>query len=120
MKALPVSVYRDARRGDYDCTNNGVSSRFRELLVICPDGFIDVDENNPPENLCKVVKRHLFGRDVYHVEPVARPKGAGWMMGGNYAATSDSRFHALCGDLYAAIPVHDRQESWEEYDILSR
>lgn len=118
MKALPVSVYRDATPGD--CTNGGVSSRFRDLLVICPDGFIDVDENNPPENLCKVVHRFLFGRDVYHIEPVARPKGAGWMMGGNYAATSDSRFSELCGDLYAAIPVHDRQESWKDYDALSR
>lgn len=118
MKALHVSVYRDATPGD--CTNGGVSSRFRDLLILCPDGFIDVDEDNPPENLCKVVHRFLFGRDVYHVEPVVRPKGAGWMMGGNYAATSDSRFHALCGGFYVGIPIHDRQESWEEYDRLSR
>lgn len=120
MKALPVSVYRDARRGDYDCTNGGVSSKYNELLIVCDDGFIDVDPANPPENLCNVVKRHLFGRDIYHIEPWDAPKGAGWMMGGNYAATSDSRFHALCGDLYAAIPVHDRQEPREQYDILSR
>ena len=118
MKALPVSVYRDATPGD--CTNNGVSSRFRELLVICDDGFINVDENNPPENLCKVVKRHLFGRDIYHVEPVARPHGAGWMMGGNYAASCDSRFSELCGKQYGALAIHDRQESWEMYELLSR
>lgn len=118
MKALPVSVYRDATPGD--CTNNGVSSRFRDLLVICSDGFIDVDEENPPENLCKVVHRFLFGRDIYHIEPVARPKGAGWMMGGNYAATSDSRFSELCGHQYGAIAIHDRQESWKDYDALSR
>ena len=118
MKALPVSVYRDTDGSD--CTNNGVSSRFRELLVICDDGFINVDENNPPENLCKVVKRHLFGRDIYHIEPVERPKGAGWMMGGNYAASCDSRFSRLCGDMYGALSIHDRQESWEMYDRLSR
>lgn len=118
MKALPVSVYRSARVGD--CTNGGVSSRFRDLLVICDDGFIDVDEENPPENLCKVVHRFLFGRDVFHIEPVARPTGAGWMMGGNYAATSDSRFSALCGHQYGAIAIHDRQETWEEYKIMSR
>lgn len=120
MRALPVSVYRDARRGGYDCTNNGVSARFRELLVLCPDGFINVDEDNPPENLCKVVKRHLFGRDVYHIEPVAAPEGAGWMAGGNFAHTSDSRFSKLCDGLYGALSIHDRQETWEEYDILSR
>lgn len=118
MKALPISVYRS----DFisDCSNGGITSRFKRLLVICQDGFIDVDENNPPENLCKVVRRHLFGRDVFHVEPVAAPKGAGWMMGGNYAATSDSRFSALCGKQYGALAIHDRQETWEEYDILSR
>ena len=120
MKALPVDVYRDARRGDYDCTNNGISSRFRELLVICDDGFITVDENNPPENLCKVVHRHLFGGDVYHIEPVVPPQGAGWMMGGNYAASCDSRFSELCGHQYGAVAIHDRQESWEMYDLLSR
>jgi len=118
MKALPVSVYRNA--DGTDCTNDGVSSRFRALLIVCPDGFIDVDENNPPENLCKVVKRHLFGRDIYHVEPVSRPTGAGWMMGGNYAATSDSRFGRLCGEQYGALAIHDRQETWEMYDRLSR
>ena len=118
MKALSVDVYRSRNLGD--CTNGGVSSRFDKLLVLCDRGFINVDMDNPPENLCKIVHRHLFGRDVYHIEPVARPTGAGWMMGGNYAATSDSRFHALCGDLYAAIPVHDRQESWKDYDALSR
>lgn len=118
MKALPVSVYRDATPGD--STNGGVSSRFRDLLVICPDGFLDVDEENPPENLCKVVKRHLFGQDIYHIEPVARPTGAGWMMGGNYAATPDSRFGALCGHQYGAIAIHDRQESWRDYERYSR
>lgn len=114
MKALPVSVYRS----DFisDCSNGGITSRFKRLLVICPDGSIDVDEENPPENLCKVVKRHLFGRDVFHIEPVARPTGAGWMMGGTYAATSDSRFSRLCGDQYGAIAIHDRQESWEQYN----
>ena len=118
MKALPVSVYRNDPFSD--CTNGGITSRYKRLLVICDDGFIDVDENNPPENLCKVVRRHLFGRDVYHIEPVERPTGAGWMMGGNYAATSDSRFSELCGHQYGAIAIHDRQETWEEYEILSR
>lgn len=117
MKALPVSVYRNTTLGD--CTNNGVSSRFDTLLVICPDGF-DVDEKNPPENLCKVVRRRIRGRDVYHIEPVGRAMGVGWMMGGNFAFSHDSRFGALCGNQYGALAIHDRQESQEEYNILSR
>ena len=118
IRALPVSVYRDA--DGHDCTNGGISSRHRQLLLICDEGFLEVDENDPPENLVRVVKRHLFGRDIYHIEPVAQPNGAGWMMGGNYAASCDSRFSKAVGGTYGAVPVHDRQESWEQYEALSR
>lgn len=113
MKALGVNVYRNPNG---DCTNGGVSARYRRLLVVCPDGYIDIDEANPPEELCKVVERHLFGRVIYHIEPYAAPKGAGWMMGGNYAATNDSRFSKLCGDMYGALAIHDRDETWEQYN----
>lgn len=116
MKALPVSVFKN---GKYDCTNGGISSRYTSLFVVCDDGYIDIDENNMPENLCKVVKRHLFGRDVYHIEPYGKPKGVGWMMGGNFAHTSDSRFDKMVGGMYGAIAIHDRQESQELYDLLS-
>ena len=116
MRALPISVYKN---GSGDCTNGGISSRFRELLVICDSGFIDVDINNPPENLVKVVKRHLFGRDIFHLEPVNRPKGCGWMAGGNFGHTSDSRFSEMLGGFYGAVSIHDRQESQELYDLLS-
>lgn len=118
VKALPVYVYRQA--DGTDCTNNGISSRYNRLLCVCNDGFIDVDESNPPENLVKVVRRELFGRDVYHLEPVVKPVGAGWMAGGNYAATSDSRFSRLVGGMYGAVSIHDRQETQEQYERLSR
>lgn len=116
IRVQPINVYRN---GKYDCTNNGISSRFDELLCVCPDGFKTVDMDNPPENLVKVVKREFAGRMIYHVEPCVEPNGAGWMMGGNYAATSDSRFSALVDGQYGAIAIHDRQESWENYELLS-
>ena len=117
MKALPVDVYRCSGA---DCTNNGVSGRYDRLLVLCDDGFLDVDSDNLPENLFHVVRRTFCGREIYHLEPVVPPKDAGWMMGGNYAATSDSRFSRMTGNYYEAIPIHDRQETWAEYDMLSR
>lgn len=113
MKAIPVDVYR---HGVGDCTNGGVSSRYSSLLVVCDSGWIPVDENNIPANLCKLVKRNLFGRDVYHIEPYNKPMGAGWMMGGNFAHTCDSRFSKAVGGLYGAIAIHDRQETWEDYN----
>ena len=117
MKALPITVYRN---GKYDCTNGGISSRFNELLLICENGFIDVDETNPPENLVKLKARYLFGEIHYSIEPVKKPEGAGWMMGGNYAAASDSRFWDMVGHAHGAVAVHDRQESQKLYDSMLR
>ena len=118
MRAIGVSVYRSDRLGD--CTNGGVSSKYNRLLVICDRGPIDVDENNLPENLMKVVKRELFGRTLYHLEPVAKAAGVGWLSGGNFAASSDSRFSELVDGMYGAVAIHDRTESRELYDLLSR
>jgi len=117
MKALPIYVYRSCFG---DCTNGGISSCYDRLLCVCDNGFIDVDADNPPENLVRIVKRSLFGRDVFHVEPVAAADGVGWMAGGNYAASSDSRFSDMIGGMYGAVAIHDRTESQELYDLLSR
>ena len=114
VRVQPINVYR---HGNDDCTNHGISSRYGELLCLCEDGFLTVDLDNPPENLVRVVAREFAGRTIYHVEPVARPDGAGWMMGGNYAATSDSRFSRLIGGMYGAVAIHDRQETWEQYEL---
>lgn len=113
MKALPISVYRTDRLGD--CTNGGISSRYDTLLLACDDGYIDVDENNPPENLVKLVVRYFGGQEYKHLEPVNRPDNGcvGWMYGGNIASTSDSRFPSQY-----PLKVHDRQESQALYDAL--
>lgn len=115
-KALPVDVYR----WRYDCTNDGVSSKFDTLLVLCDDGFKDVDLDNPPDNLCRVVHRFQFGRDIYHIEPLkpTDPGCVGWMAGGNYAATRDSRFSKMIGGMYGAVAIHDRQETQQQYDMM--
>lgn len=117
MRALPISVYKN--RLYSGCSNGGITERFDELLLICPDGFIEVDENDPPENLVKVVKRRLFGNEIYyHIEPYhSTDKGCvGWMAGGSYAATSDSRFWRMVGGNHGAVSVHDRQESQAQYN----
>lgn len=114
MKAIPVAVYR----GRHDCTNGGISAKYSELLVLCDNGFVDVDFEKPPENLAVMVSRNVFGRTVYHIEPYAPAVGCGYMMGGNYAASSDSRFSEICGRMYGAVAIHDRCESWEMYNAM--
>ena len=117
MKALPIYVYRNNRLGD--CTNGGISSKYNELLLICDKGYINIDENNPPENLVKMVERNMWGTTLYHIEPYAKPQHLGWMAGGNYAESSDSRFSDMI-NFYGAVSIHDRQETQEMYDLLSR
>lgn len=117
MKAISINVYRNT--SGYDCTNGGISSKYRTLLLLCDDGWIKVDENNLPENAVKVVKRQACGKEIVCIEPCKPASGVGYMFGGNYAASSDGRFSALVG-IYGAVAIHDRDESQETYDLLSR
>lgn len=115
MRALPISIYEDKRIGN--CSNGGISSRYSEVLLICEEGFIEIDESNPPENLVKLVVRNLWNKEYKHIEPVVRPTGAGWMAGGTLVYSCDSRFRELSD---YPLSFHDRQETWEQYDLLSR
>lgn len=86
-KALTVGIFK-WRAGD--CSNDGLSSRFNEILVLCPDGPEIVDLDNPPENLCVVVKRILWREKYYYVTPYAL-KDKQTMFGGCLCDISDSR-----------------------------
>lgn len=115
MKALPIEVFSNKTfRG---CSNGGISERFDTLLLICEDGFIDVDESNPPENLVKVVTRSLYDGEYKHIEPYKKATEIGYMAGGSYASSPDSRFSKISK---YPLSIHDRQESQELYDALSR
>ena len=70
----------------------------------------------------KVVFRDIFGRKVVHIEPYKpAPEGyVSWMAGGNFAASCDSRVSEALGGFYGAVSIHDRTETWDEYEMLSR
>lgn len=113
MKALPINVYRTKGQ---DCTNGGISAKYDTLLLVCEEGYVNIDESNLPENLVKV-SEHNCGYSTYKfIEPVARPKHLGWMFGGNIGYTSDGRFDKLAS---YPLPIHDRQETQEHYDLLT-
>lgn len=110
-----VNVLRSASYGD--CTNNGVSAQFDQLCLVNVDGPFDPSDTAGAAMLVKgnvdgiVVIKPAFEEDdgSYHVTNQ-------WvMMGGNYAATSDSRFsqavERILGDrFYGAVAIHDRVE----------
>jgi hypothetical protein len=105
QRALSVSVYRNEQYKG--CSMDGVSEKFNELLVLCKSGNVEVDGTEP--NLCKVVRREIYDRVVYHIEPVANP-GAWYSFGGAFAYSCDSRFAEMVGHQYGAISIHDRVE----------
>ena len=106
---LIVSVYKDAD-SNYDCTMNGVTSRFTKLCVTNVDGPFDPSDDCPA---VKLVEGNLPGTAKIVPEEC---EGKWSMMGGNYAATSDSRFSEAIetivgGRFNGAVPVHDRVEA---------
>ena len=85
-----------------DCTNNGVSSRIDDFILIAQDDlndYIDKDTENVlvvvdgPYDTLRAVPYDLFNRDVWY------------MFGGNFVYTSDSRFPSD-----SPIKIFDRVE----------
>lgn len=135
-KGLRLDVYRCASGGDF--TNGGITAHAARVTVtgvIRPGGPGWTSGHQEPEPLPKdmqvfepteiapevtlVIRAH--GRGTWlHLEPVGScPAGnVGWMMGGNYAGTSDSRWGALT-DGTDLVAIHDRTETQAQYDYLS-
>jgi hypothetical protein len=111
MKGLMVYTLRNTE--PRDCTNGGISSKYDKFVLTGRDipGIFEPREDMPELKL--VYRREL---DYYCAEPVdgKLPGCVGWMFGGNYITTSDSRFP----NKYP-IPIHDRQETQFQYEALS-
>lgn len=134
LKGLMVSVYRDADPTFPDCTAGGVSSRCTKLVVVGTkrwtdktwqplDRYSQVFEANDERPAMILVESNVPGLYGPHLVPLEYvEKGtntkeyAGPMAGGNFAATSDSRWSELGAhfghDHLDAVPIHDRVESW--------
>ena len=109
-------ISADVLRGRYESTNGGVSSKYDSFLIIDPSiegGYLESNSTIPE---LKLVRRNLAGREYVHAEPLEPVKkgNVGYMFGGNFIHTSDSRFP---NDY--PIPIHDRQETQEDYNHLS-
>lgn len=112
-KGLIVYVYRSK---DSDCTNGGISSHYNKFILTGEgiNGPFEPSKNTPE---IKLVRRNIGGQIYMHAEPINKPLEGnyGWMHGGNYISSSDSRFP----NEYP-IAIHDRQETSEVHAMLSR
>jgi hypothetical protein len=119
MKGITASIFVDKKFGD--CSNGGISSRYSRVTVIGLGKDAEIFEPTEDAPAVRLVKRKIGGKVVVHAEPVEGLKSGniGWMAGGSYVSTSDSRFCRAVG-FYGAVSLHDRQETPEMYDQLSR
>ena len=109
MKGLSVNIYKCSHGS---CSNGGISEKCKSVILV-GEGT-EVFEASAEQPAVKLVRRILCGKEYIHAEPVEAPEGIGWMFGGTFIHTSDSRFpHKY------PIALHDRQESQELYDRMS-
>lgn len=98
-----------------DCTNGGISSKAKGLTIVNANGPFEPDDNHPAAMLVSHVNHAVIRPAEKDSEGVYHPVNKWWMFGGNYAATSDSRFgeaveRLLGRKFYGAVPIHDRCE----------
>lgn len=124
MKGLLVSIYRSAGG---DCTNGGVSSKADDAVLIKNGvelGPFSAESSPPALYLAKWCDRWIACPENLEVKHPPRPRPGtrdvlrlgdrtieylgGWMFGGNFAYTSDSRFSVAVGAY--PIPIYDRRE----------
>lgn len=90
-----------------DCSNGGISSKYNEVYLICPEGNMEVDADNP--RLVELVKRELGGEKHWYIKPYETDTKKWWMFGGTFIYSSDSRFREYC-ETDTAMKFHDRHE----------
>lgn len=109
MKGLTVYTLRSDLG---DCTNGGISAKHNKF-TITGNNIPEVFE--PTEDAPELRLVYRPNLDYYHAEPAEdlNPHCVGWMAGGNFIYTSDSRFFGY------PIPIHDRQETQAQYNLLA-
>jgi len=82
-----------------------------DSYVLVTDGIQgDSSQVDSDEVYLKLVKRHIFGKDILHAEPVNINRGGNQMFGGKFVWSTDSRFRNDISE--QPIQLHDRFESY--------
>lgn len=119
-KYLSLEIFKN---NGQDFSNGGLSSKSNTCYIESDEGWIE--ESRVPQD--QIVKLELGAFGTIHLVPIKEiPNGnVGYMFGGCYVATSDSRFSKLVEKLlgvrswHGAVALHDRTETQEEYHWLS-
>lgn len=121
------------RRARYDCTCSRCTTKH-EFLFLFPENVTNEeieafvadrisgnkgDKYDVTREKCVRIRRN--GNSYTYAEVVfKRPQSEGtYMAGGNYIHSSNASFIDMVGHNYP-ISVHDRFETWDVYEVLSR
>ena len=111
MKGLLCGIYQSKEIGN--CSNGGISSKVSSV-ILCGAGIPGIFE--PTKEHPGVILDKKMGHYLYCYPSEGRDESkVGWMSGGTFVYSSDSRFPSDY-----PIPLHDRQETEKEYEILSK
>jgi hypothetical protein len=126
-RGLVLDVYRHASGSYGDCTRGGITGRHDTVTVVGVVTYREGSRDKPDVGPVPRDARHrLPTDDAPPVWLVIRPDGdryltpgdaatglpdarGGWMDGGNFAASPDSRWTDVVGHI-VAVRVHDRRE----------
>lgn len=111
-KGLFIDVYRSSGP---DCTAGGISSKVDRIFIVTPGGNWTIEDaiETVAGELCIFVTEYKSSKYVA-ARPVFVPEGhTPGMYGGNLATSSDSRVNHV-------YHIHDRFETWETYNGMSR
>lgn len=118
----PIVRNVEVLRGKYTSANGGVSEHY-DSVTVYPQGTFPSEVERVTDAVT-LEYGNLAGTVI--AVPLNQPEGqCGPMASGAYIATSDSRFREAVEKMlghrfYGAIPLHDRFETWAQYDALSR
>lgn len=109
-----------------DCTNGGVSKDKKFINVVGPGGHMKASEVVARGEALFAIDRlgdyisltEVAVADTGLIAKIVKPSMVGPMAGGNLAC-GDSRWVEIVPCAHA-VPIHDRWETPEQYDILSR
>ena len=114
MKGLLCFIYENKSFGN--CSNGGISSKVKSV-ILTGKRIAQIFEPDDDKPEVRLEHRLVCGRPyltAYPVEPIKKGN-IGYMCGGCFIYTSDGRFPASY-----PIPLHDRQETLEQNERLSR